>query len=117
MSDVCGKIRVFLATIEILLIPCTKLSYKIRGTSIIAGNPNEVDLFMRFNTPPLVSVKEEYLIYDLMAVVGSIGGTMGLFIGFSFASLTGTLLNCFQTASSIKRKINTMKKCEHIDQE
>ena len=28
-------------------------------------------------------VFEEYLIYDIMGVIGSVGGTLGMFIGFS----------------------------------
>ena len=39
-----------------------------------------------------VTVKEEYVIYDLLAMIGSIGGTMGLFIGFSFANLSDWLI-------------------------
>jgi hypothetical protein len=31
-----------------------------------------------------VTVNEEYLIYDIYTFVGSVGGYMGLFVGFSF---------------------------------
>ena len=37
-----------------------------------------------FPQPPRVTVKEEYIVYDAVAFVSSIGGTMGLCIGFSF---------------------------------
>jgi hypothetical protein len=31
-----------------------------------------------------INVNEEYLIYDIYSFVGSVGGYMGIFIGFSF---------------------------------
>ena len=31
-----------------------------------------------------VNTESEYVIYDIAGMVGSIGGSMGLFIGFSF---------------------------------
>ena len=41
---------------------------------------------------PHVSVKEEYLIYDMVAMVSAIGGTMGLFVGFSFSEMASSIL-------------------------
>jgi len=38
-----------------------------------------------------MNVYEEYLIYDVKGMVGSIGGTLGLFIGFSFYNVIGYL--------------------------
>ena len=32
-------------------------------------------------------VFEEYLIYDFISMIGSVGGTLGLFIGFSFTNV------------------------------
>ena len=40
-----------------------------------------------------VSIVEEYLIYDFIGMVGSIGGTLGLFIGFSFMDLFFWIVN------------------------
>ena len=37
-------------------------------------------------------VFEEYLIYDFVSIIGSIGGTLGLFIGFSFSKLVSIIL-------------------------
>ena len=38
-------------------------------------------------------VYEEYLIQDLMSMMGSIGGTLGLFIGFSCSKLISIIIN------------------------
>jgi hypothetical protein len=40
-----------------------------------------------------VTVNEEYLIYDIYSFVGSVGGYMGLFIGFSFFSFGVMIVN------------------------
>ena len=34
-----------------------------------------------------IIVEKEYLVYDFIGIVGSVGGTLGLFIGFSFYDL------------------------------
>ena len=41
-------------------------------------------------------VFEEYLIYDFVSIIGSIGGTLGLFIGFSFSKLVSIMLHQIQ---------------------
>ena len=42
-------------------------------------------------------VFEEYLIYDIMGMIGSVGGTLGMFIGFSMDGVVSWAI------SSIKR--------------
>ena len=34
-----------------------------------------------------LQIQKEYLVYDDNAFIGSVGGTLGLFIGFSFLTL------------------------------
>ena len=43
-----------------------------------------------------VAIHEEYLIYDFVGMLGSIGGTLGMCIGFSFVGLSSVLLNNLQ---------------------
>jgi hypothetical protein len=40
-----------------------------------------------------VSIFEEYLLYDFPAIVGSVGGSLGLFIGFSFFDFGSLILD------------------------
>ena len=40
-------------------------------------------------------VHKEYLIYDVMNMIGSVGGTLGLFIGFSCSNVVSIVLHQF----------------------
>ena len=65
-------------------MPCTKLEYRIdRTTYRGVGNTSQATFGLAFGSLH-VSVKEQYLVYDLIAMIGAVGGTMGLCIGFSF---------------------------------
>ena len=81
--------------------PCIKLQYKTKCSTWSIDQKNQAVIEMKFLTPARVTVKEEYLIYDLVAVVSAIGGTMGLCIGFSFRDFFGSLLEFLELA--IKR--------------
>ena len=48
-----------------------------------------------FGNPLYMGVFEEYVIMDKMSLVGSVGGTMGMFIGFSFSGVIGLIISCF----------------------
>ena len=64
--------------------PCTKLQYKAQGSPWILTNHTSFHLMY---SQPHIIVKEEYMIYDLLAMIGAVGGTMGIFIGISFADI------------------------------
>ena len=46
-----------------------------------------------FANPGKVTVNTEYLLYDFISTLGNVGGTLGLFIGFSFSGLISYVLN------------------------
>ena len=55
----------------------------------------------------LASVHEEYLIYDTTSMIGSVGGTLGMCIGFSFTGVTSILTKFLRNTITImtnKRK-------------
>ena len=58
--------------------------------------------FWSFAPPKTTILYEEYLIYDTIGLIGSVGGTLGMFIGFSFSNALETLLN---NMYSLKTKI------------
>ena len=60
------------------------------------NNSRDVQLSYWFNSENEVEVFEEYQIYEITSVIGSIGGTLGLFVGFSFFDMSTKLINIFQ---------------------
>ena len=79
---------------DIVKKPCHKLHFsgKILNQNFNDRNGNRVTLWYHFAPPGFMIVKEEYLIYDLISMIGSVGGTLGLCVGFSFFSLIDFLL-------------------------
>ena len=57
------------------------------------NNSREVHLEYWFNHKDEMEVFEEYQIYEITSVIGSIGGTLGLFVGFSFFDISTKLIN------------------------
>ena len=64
---------------------------------------------------PKVKVYLEYIIYDFVATISAVGGTLGLCIGFSF---TGVVSSLMEWSETLKRKIGGWKdsdlKVRHI---
>ena len=58
-----------------------------------------VELKYRFANPRSVKVHEEYLIYDRIGLIGSVGGTLGIFIGFSFTGVVTCFINFLKKLS------------------
>ena len=59
-------------------------------------NPeNDIEVFWNFPTNKIV-VNQEYLVYDWFGMIGSIGGTLGMFLGFSFLDSIYSLINYLQ---------------------
>ena len=77
---------------------CTTFQYtgKIKQFHNFTNNSREVILGYWFNFEDEVEVFEEYQIYEITNVIGSIGGTLGLFVGFSFFDISTKLINIFQ---------------------
>ena len=50
-------------------------------------------IYYFYDSPVSVTVFEEYLIYDMASLIGSVGGTLGMCIGFSFTGLISMILN------------------------
>ena len=94
-------------TIEMCPKACSVLQY---SETVILGDrhkmyrPNKSDYLRRFaytfGKLQNVIVHKEYLIYDFVGVIGSAGGTLGLFVGFSFSSIIDTLMIFLQTRCS-----------------
>ena len=63
---------------------------------ISGTDTNTLLLHLRYSRPRSVTLSEEYLIYDSIGIVGSVGGTLGMFIGFSFYDVVVKMANFFR---------------------
>ena len=79
---------------------CSKTHYKLfksiyteRTESENAKRNVGIDYFI-----PLINmgIEKEYLIHDFIGMLGSIGGTLGMFIGFSFLGIISSMLKQLQ---------------------
>ena len=78
---------------------CQTLEFEGKVTSEMKLESNmhrSLSFFYHFAQPANTIVSEEYLVYDFIGMVASIGGTLGLFIGFSFTSLATFVINIFK---------------------
>ena len=86
--------------------PCTKYQYSGKLSTWIGyvPTPNIAILQYYFSTDELIK-HEEYLLFDTMTIIGYVGGTLGLFIGFSFLDLVSrSIYFCFNVCKQRIRK-------------
>ena len=94
--------------------PCTLLEYSGKidyWQEKTISQKNNFNLKIKYGAPEVVIVHEEYLITDFTGVVGSVGGTLGLFIGFSFFNIVTYLIDLFHTF--ISNRIQKFLKNSH----
>ena len=60
--------------------------------------------YYSFSPPRSIKVSEEYLVYDTFGMIGNVGGTLGVFIGFSFIDAITWIINYLQFNVSPKSK-------------
>ena len=73
--------------------PCTKLQYKgnLESSYLLANNLTSIFSY-KFGSPEMTTVHEEYFIYDTTGMIGSVGGSLGMCIGFSFSNIFNWLI-------------------------
>ena len=60
----------------------------------------------RFAAPFTMISYEEYLIYDFNGLVGSVGGTLGIFIGFNFYETIARMIDILKNTIANRNQIN-----------
>ena len=76
---------------------CTTLEYSGEETYNEKLRVNNITVaFGYLFSSNSTTVYEEYLIYDVISMIGSVGGTLGMCIGFSFTGLISHLMNFTQ---------------------
>ena len=77
---------------ESCLDPCEKFEYRGSVQNQEGFNNKALTLMIMLNTNE-VSVFEKYLLFDLSTFIGSVGGSLGLFIGFSYFDFASMLID------------------------
>ena len=83
--------------------PCTQVNYQITSDTKRDWQINSAKFHVVFD-PPRMTVQEEYLIYDLIATISAIGGTLGLCIGFSFTNFASKVLEVLTNVADCLKK-------------
>ena len=81
---------------NITVKPCTKLQYRAIQSATWEDQPNQAIYILRQDI--MMTVKKEYLICDVMALISFIGGVMGICIGPSLFSFSGETLDAVELA-------------------
>ena len=80
---------------EICPKPCEEISFKTTIKSVPTYSTYTV-IVMKYEENR-IDVLEEYLIFDLNAIVSAVGGSLGLFLGFSFFQFGSMLMTNLKT--------------------
>ena len=75
------------------LRPCHILEYSGQSLFSKSGFENTTKIEYKFMPPQLKTVYKEYLIFDMVGMIGSVGGTLGMCIGFSFSGIISTIFS------------------------
>ena len=74
--------------------PCKKSIYKTQKLYYPGSptNPNEIKISFEFGAMD-VEIHDEVWILETYNLIGSVGGSLGLFIGFSYTGFFGQILD------------------------
>ena len=89
---------------------CTTLEYSGKETyNEKLRDKNLTVAFGYFFSSNSTNIYEEYLIYDVISAIGSVGGTLGMCIGFSFTGLITYIIHFIQCRITIIKTKLTKK--------
>ena len=72
---------------------CTISAYKGTTQDYTFDHNNTIAFNYYFAPPYMAIVHDEYLLFDLFGLISSVGGTLGIFIGFSFTAIISAFLS------------------------
>ena len=79
---------------------CPRYCNQLEYTGNVQADLNAYELSglvgWSYSISSTTNVNEEYLVYDLPSLVGSVGGTIGIFVGFSVFDLIVTIIDNIQ---------------------
>ena len=101
------------------LKPCTKFEYEgifrlrllaestVADESILQGGKTKYVIEYKFQQPETLLLTEEYYVVPSLDLIGLIGGTLGMFVGFS---IYGTFADALSLVLSIVKKMTNAGK-------
>ena len=78
---------------------CPRYCNELEYTGSVQADVNAYELSgvgWSYSLSSMTTVNEEYYVYDLASLVGSVGGTIGIFVGFSVFDLVVLIIDCIQ---------------------
>ena len=93
--------------------PCSLVQYsgRIDFWEYKNSNDSSFTVSLRFAPPVKSTVYEEYLIYNFFGMVGSVGGTLGIFIGFSCSNALNFIINVMKKYEILNLRKNICQLC------
>ena len=73
--------------------PCKIITYTGSIVEYSYYNASVNEASFRFEADTMIKVGKELLVYDTNDMIGSIGGSLGLSLGFSFFGIASTLID------------------------
>ncbi len=92
------------------LPPCTKIRFDITTTSAPIDDNDKALIYLYYKSD-LVLILDEYRIFDGNSIVAAIGGSLGLFLGFSFFQCGSMLI--YNTIDFIKNILLKLKRSKN----
>ena len=74
-------------------VHCAKQEFLKQTIHFIGCKDKDYLNLMAYYATTIVEKKEEYFLYDLMTLLSSLGGTMGLLLGYSLLSIILSMIN------------------------
>ena len=73
--------------------PCSILQYSgTLGKEVYAPNNHTYAIWVQYPFHGVTTVYEEYFVFDTIGMIGEVGGTLGIFLNFSFTNVFTRLL-------------------------
>ncbi len=82
--------------------PCQSVTYDVQHRQTAATTASNIYVSIKY-TSGIVSITEDYLIYDFSNILAALGGALGLFVGFSFYDCGSLIVDWLAKKSSRMR--------------
>ena len=92
-NEVLRELRKQIIEKDTCLRSCTIRNYEGTSQDYPFDHNNTIAFNYYFAPPYIATIHEEYLLFDFLGLISSVGGTLGIFIGFSIIAIISGLLS------------------------